>query len=205
MKKRIETLDEFINESKLEDNIFYKDIIEFKDLIEKKYQKFVSTDDLQEIASNVVYEEIQDAIYSYIEGYSPDVPWNKPLKLEDFENWTEKDMDKFIDYLNKRVKNFKNLTKEVWDIWIENEVAYRDEIEDLERRRQEAWDDMDADPETEPEGGPVADAYAEEIEDLDDKIEKLRKEFSYESKKKEIEKQLKTYEKEILNLIKKEL
>jgi len=114
-------------------------------------------------------------------------------------------MDKFIDYLNKRVKNFKNLTKEVWDKWIENEVAYRDEIKDLERRYQETWDDMDADPETELEGGPVADAYAKEIEDLDDKIEKLRKEFSYESKKKEIEKQLKTYEKEILNLIKKEL
>ena len=56
-------------------------------------------------------------------------------------------------------------------------LTLRGMLADYEKQRKQIFRDMENDPSVEPEGGPVADRYGNELNRLTDKIDKVRKQL----------------------------
>ena len=76
-----------------------------------------------------------------------------------------------------RIHNFKSFVNESYDDFgtatYRKHQALEQEIKELKDDIKQAWSDMENDPDIEIEGGPVADSWAEKIENMETELKKL--------------------------------
>ena len=86
---------------------------------------------------------------------------------------TDKSIDKIINRLLK--DGFKERVFEKIDY--DEALTLRGILADYEKERKRIFTDMENDPSIEPEGGPIANEYGNQLNKLQDKIDKIRKQL----------------------------
>ena len=91
---------------------------------------------------------------------------------------TDKSIDKIINRLLK--DGFKERVFERIDY--DEALTLRGILADYEKERKRIFTDMENDPSIEPEGGPIANEYGNQLNKLQDKIDKIRKQlYAYDT------------------------